>query len=209
MKRALILSGGWEGHHPSEIDGIFKQMLLGEGYDVDICKTLHSIHTNYPLKDYQLIIPNWTMGQIPYDSLCALLEAVQEGAGVAGIHGGMGDAFRNETEYQYMVGGQFVAHPGGQEVDYTVLIQDKEHVITKDINDFDIQSELYYMQIDPAIQILASTPAGSIQMPVAWTKTYGRGSVFYCSVGHKPEDLTNKDCYNLIKNGFLWAASKE
>lgn len=209
MKRALILSGGWDGHHPSEITGIFNQMLVAEGFEVDISNSLQSIHTEYPLKNYQLIIPNWTMGQIPYDCLSAILDAVRNGTGVAGIHGGMGDAFRNDTEYQFMVGGQFVAHPGGQDVEYSVAIKDKEHVVTKGVNDFEMRSELYYMHIDPSIHILAATKTNQIDMPVAWTKTYGKGRVFYCSIGHKPEDLMNKNGWTLVKNGILWASAIE
>ncbi|MEO2074891.1 MAG: ThuA domain-containing protein [Bacillus sp. (in: firmicutes)] len=209
MKRALILSGGWDGHHPNEITGIFNQMLVAEGFEVDIINSLQSIHTEYPLKNYQLIIPNWTMGQIPYDCLSAILDAVRNGTGVAGIHGGMGDAFRNDTEYQFMVGGQFVAHPGGQDVEYSVAIKDKEHVVTKGVNDFEMRSELYYMHIDPSIHILAATRTNQIDMPVAWTKTYGKGRVFYCSIGHKPEDLMNKNCWTLVKNGILWASAIE
>lgn len=208
MKRALIISGGWEGHHPQEITGIFKLMLTEQGYEVDVSQSISTFHTEYDLKDYQIIIPNWTMGEIPAEALAALLHAIKEGAGAAGIHGGMGDAFRNETEYQFMAGGQFVAHPGGQDVEYIVGIKDREHCITKDISDFKVRSELYYMHIDPAIHILAATEFDQIQMPVAWTKTYGKGKVFYCSIGHKPEDIKIEDCYKLVKNGILWAASE-
>jgi len=208
MKRALIISGGWEGHQPDKISGIFKLMLEEENYKVEISKSLDSFHTDFILNDYQVIIPNWTMGQISYESLSALLKAVREGVGLAGIHGGMGDAFRNETEYQFMVGGQFVAHPGGQDVTYTIEMVDNEHIITQSISDFTIKSELYYMHIDPAIHVVAATKVNQTQMPVAWTKMYENGKVFYCSIGHKPEDLNNTNAYNLVKNGILWAANK-
>jgi len=208
MKRALIISGGWEGHQPDGISGIFKLMLEKENYQVEISTSLDSIHTDFRLNDYQVIIPNWTMGQISYESISALLKAVREGVGIAGIHGGMGDAFRNETEYQFMVGGQFVAHPGGQDVTYTIEMVDNEHIITQSISDFTIKSELYYMHIDPAIHVVAATKVNQTQMPVAWTKMYENGKVFYCSIGHKPEDLDNTNAYNLVKNGILWAANK-
>jgi type 1 glutamine amidotransferase len=207
MKRALPLAGlGWL-HQPDKISGIFKLMLEKEEFQVDISKSLDTFHTEFNLNDYQVIIPNWTMGQIPYESLSALLKAAREGVGIAGIHGGMGDAFRNETEYQFMVGGQFVAHPGGQDVIYTIEMVDNVHIITKGVSDFTIKSELYYMHIDPAIHVVAATKVNQTQIPVAWTKKYENGKVFYCSIGHKPEDLDSKDCYNLVKNGILWATS--
>ncbi|MEN8163993.1 MAG: ThuA domain-containing protein, partial [Acidobacteriota bacterium] len=88
----------------------------------------------YPLSRYlgllALIVPIWTMGSIEKDQLSPLLEAVQSGVGLAGVHGGTGDAFRQETEFQYMVGGQWVAHPGGDGVEYEVHIEDVPSPIT-------------------------------------------------------------------------------
>lgn len=68
----------------------------------------------------------------------------------------MADAFRNNTEYQWMVGGQWVAHPGNI-IDYTVNIVDHSDPITAGLADFQMHSEQYYMHVDPANQVLATT----------------------------------------------------
>ena len=68
-----------------------------------------------------LVVPIWTMGTITKEQEAGLLAAVKSGVGIAGWHGGMGDSFRNNTEYQWMVGGQWVAHPGNM-IDYEVNI---------------------------------------------------------------------------------------
>ncbi|TLS38393.1 ThuA domain-containing protein [Pseudalkalibacillus caeni] len=208
-KDALIISGGWEGHSPEEFTECFKNILEEQDFQVSTINSLDLKDYEKQLKCVDLIIPNWTTGRISFDSLTLLLEAVQEGAGLAGIHGGMGDAFREQTEYQYMVGGQFVAHPGGQNVVYEVTIKDHEHEITKGVaGTFTVNSEMYYMHVDPGNHVIASTKQKNGEMPVAWVKKYGEGKIFYCSVGHTPSDLTERNLYQLIKNGFLWASNK-
>jgi len=117
MKRALMVRGGWEGHEPRQVSEIMAKALRGSGFEVEVAETLDALKDGATLKKLDLIVPIWTMGSIQRDQLQPLLEAVKSGVGIAGVHGGMGDAFRQETEYQYMVGGQWVAHPGGDGVE--------------------------------------------------------------------------------------------
>jgi type 1 glutamine amidotransferase len=133
--------------------------------------------------------------------------------GVAGWHGGMGDAFRDNTDFQFLVGGQFVAHPGGI-IDHTVQIADHDHPITLGLDDFAIRSEQYSMHVDPSNHVLADTTftgehcpwiEGCV-MPVAWTRRYGAGRVFYCSIGHTAKDLMIPQVSTMIQRGIKWAA---
>ncbi len=207
MRRALIVQGGWQGHEPRQVAEVLARALRENGFEVEVSDTLDSFKDEERLRNLDLIVPEWTMGAIEREQLLPLLAAVRSGVGIAGVHGGMGDAFRYETEYQYMVGGQWVAHPGGDGVEYEVHIEDVPSPITEGLDDFSVCSEHYYMHVDPGNQVLATTRFGDVIMPVAWTKMYGRGRVFYCSLGHvaqvfdqAPEILT------LVTRGMLWAA---
>jgi type 1 glutamine amidotransferase len=207
MKKALIVQGGWEGHEPKKVAEILAGALRAHGFEVEIADTLDAFKDEDKLKALDLIIPIWTMGTIRPDQLNPLLEAVRSGVGIAGVHGGMGDAFRQETEYQYMVGGQWVAHPGGDGVEYEVHIADTSSPITQGLTDFKVCSEQYYMHIDPAIHVLATTRFGDVVMPVAWTKMYGKGRVFYCSLGHVAQVFEqDPQILTLVTRGMLWAA---
>ena len=139
-----------------------------------------------------------------------VLEAVESGVGIAGLHGGMCDAFRNETEWQFMCGGQWVSHPGGGGITYDVHIVDPKHPLTKGMRDFKVTSEQYYMHVDPINEVLATTvfpDYGNVVMPVAWTKTYGKGRVFYSSLGHVTQVFEqNPQILQLMTNGMIWAA---
>ncbi|QOV11411.1 ThuA domain-containing protein [Viridibacillus arvi] len=206
-KQALIVWGGWNGHQPEEVADICGSVLREEGFQVEISDTLDSFRDAERLASVDLIVPVWTMGTIENDQISTLLTAVKEGGtGIAGCHGGMGDSFRNEVEYHYMVGGQWVAHPGNDGVTYTVRIKDREHPLTQDIEDFIVVSEKYYMHIDPAIKVHAVTDFGDVEMPVVWTKMYGAGKVYYNSLGHNTNILRMPQTLEFMRRGMLWAA---
>lgn len=218
MKKALIFQGGWQGHEPAEVAEILAGILREEQFEVTITDALTTLETE-DLTAYDLIVPNWTQDQITKEQLSPLLEAVAVGAGLAGLHGGMGDSFRMEVDYQFMVGGQWVAHPGNDHVTYTVNITDPNHPLTEGINDFEVCSEQYYMHIDPAITVHATTcfpvavgpymANGEVDMPVVWTKKWGKGRVYYCSLGHVAEIVRMPEVMELMRKGMVWAARDE
>jgi type 1 glutamine amidotransferase len=215
MKKALIFQGGWEGHEPAEVAEILAGILREENFDVKITDTLETLEKE-DLTVYDLIVPNWTQGTITDEQLNPLLEAVAKGTGLAGLHGGMGDSFRTATRYQFMVGGQWVEHPGNDGVEYVVNIVDRNHPLTKDMDDFTVVSEQYYMHIDPAIKVHATTrfpvvdgphaANGPVDMPVVWTKMWGKGRVYYNSLGHVANIVRMPEVMLLMRRGFLWAA---
>ncbi len=209
MKRALIVQGGWLGHQPAEVSVILADLLRKEQFEVEVSDTLDSFRDGEKLKQLDLIVPLWTMGTIEKEQLQPLLAAVQSGVGIAGLHGGMADAFRNETEYQYMVGGQWVAHPGNDGVVYDVEILDRPDSPLKGIPNFTVATEKYYMHIDPAIEVYAITRFDKTEMPIAWTKYYGAGRVFYCSLGHQANIVTIPETLEIMRRGMLWAAERE
>ena len=206
MRRALIVQGGWQGHEPARVAEILAQALRKNDFKVEISDTL-AVLRKHNLKRLDLIVPIWSMGTIEKEQLQPLLDAVRSGVGIAGVHGGMADAFRSETEYQYMVGGQWVAHPGGDGVEYEVHIVDSDNPITQGLTDFRVTSEHYYLHVDPGNRVLATTRFDQVVMPVAWTKTYGQGRVFYCSLGHVAQVFEqDPQILTLVTRGMLWAA---
>src|SRR4051812_1114392 len=155
-KSALLVYGGWDGHQPDQVAAFWGECLREKGYSTEISDTLDAYLDADKLRNLSLIVPIWTMGTIKPEQEKGLLTAIREGVGVAGWHGTMGDSFRNNTEYQFMVGGQWVAHPGGI-IDYTVNITNHDDPITAGIADFQMHSEQYYMHVDPSNQVLATT----------------------------------------------------
>jgi uncharacterized protein len=219
-KTALIVWGGWDGHEPDKVAELFQEILTAEGWQVRVENDLDAFRT-HDLTALHLIIPIYTMSTITHEQLTPVLDAVRDhGVGIAGCHGGMCDAFRQETEWQFMTGGQWVAHPGNDGVEYTVKIdRDNPHEITDGIPDFTVRSEQYYLHTDPGNNVLAYTEfpnpgvpgphtGNPCRMPQVWTKMYGKGRVFYNALGHNRDVLEAPEPRELMRRGFLWAAKE-
>jgi type 1 glutamine amidotransferase len=218
-RKALIVWGGWDGHQPRQVADLFSSLLTAEGFSVEVSDTLDRFADADHLMSLDLIVPVWTMGRITAEQANPVLKAVESGVGIAGCHGGLCDAFRDNTEWQFMTGGQFVAHPGNDGTEYTVRLGPAASPITEGLKDFTVRSEQYYMHVDPAIRVLATTKFpvadgphtanGPVEMPVVWTKLFGRGRVFYNSLGHNADVLAAEPCATIMRRGFAWASRKE
>jgi len=213
VKQALMVWGGWDGHEPKQCVDILAPHLEKSGFEVRISDTLDVyLETDY-LQSLSLIVPVWTMGTITNEQEKGLLDAVRSGVGIAGWHGGMGDSFRNNVDYQFMVGGQWVVHPGGV-IDYEVNITNHDDPITKGLADFKMHSEQYYVHVDPSNEVLAETTFNGdvypwiegATIPVVWKRAYGAARVFYASVGHVAADFDVPEAKEIVERGMLWAA---
>ena len=221
-KKVLVVWGGWAGHEPKQCVDILVPWMQAAGAEVFVYDNLDCYENAELMNSVDLIVQTWTQGTINRAQERGLLTAVkQRGVGLAGWHGGLGDSFRNNVEYQYMVGGQWVAHPGnsnpgGKELSYyDVVITDKNDPVTKGLNNFRMHNtEQYYMHIDPNVKVLATTKYnGNVDpwidgavIPVAWKKTYGKGRVFYSSLVHVAKDFDVPEALEIMKRGICWAA---
>lgn len=212
-KKILYVWGGWDGHEPKQSLDIFIPWLKSEGAEVIVSDNLEKYADKELMQSLDLIIQIVTMAKITQEQEKGLLEAIKNGCGFAGWHGGIGDSFRENTEYQFMVGGQWVAHPGGV-IDYSVQVTDHKDEVTKGLKDFNMHSEQYYMQVDPNVKVLATTTFSGEHtswidgciVPVVWKKYYGSGRIFYSSLGHVMKDFEVPEALEIQKRGIQWAA---
>ncbi len=180
MKKALMVWGGWEGHEPEAVTGIFAGVLRDNGYDVDVENTREVFLDAWRLAATDLIIPNSSVEHITKEQVDGLLAAIRAGTGLGGWHGGMADAFRDHPAYQFAVGGQWVAHPGNV-IDYTVQVTQQSDPIVAGIDSFNMHSEQYYLHVDPSNEVVAATTfhrphlpcIDGVIMPVAWRRRFG------------------------------------
>lgn len=215
-KKALIVYGGYEPHQPKECAQLFRDWLEQDGFEVRMSDALGAFADVESLKQLDLIVPHWTCGQLKPEQSQGVSAAVTSGVGLAGAHGGMCDAFRNDCAWQFMTGGQFVAHPGNDGTRYTVKPTANKSPITEGVGEFEVASEQYYMHVDPALRVLMTThfPVadgphagnGPLEMPVVWTKMWGKGRVFYNSLGHVADVFKKEPVPTLMRRGFKWAA---
>ena len=225
-KKVVYVWGGWKNHHPEKTVDLFVPWLRSEGAIVEVFNTLEVYADAAVMEQADLIIQQWTMGEMTKNESKGLQKAILNGTGMAGWHGGTGDSFRGNLNYQYMIGGQFVSHPGGKS-EFTVKIIDRKDPITKGLKDFCVKNtEQYYMLMDPNVKVLATSKftkasylkkgskksenvvTGSV-VPVVWKKNFGKGRIFYNSLGHNIEDFDVPVLMEIHKRGIRWAAESK
>lgn len=204
MTKALIVYGGWEGHAPAAMAAYLADILRQAGIEPTLTSDFNDLE-RLEQNGYQLIVPVWTIEHLEPSLVKSLLNAVQNGVGLATLHGVI-DSFRHEAEFHYMLGGQWVTHFEFAVRTYSVEIAGDNNPLTEGLSDFEVTTEQYYLLVDPANSVLATMQVDGTTMPVAWTKTYGRGRVFYCSLGHSVETVSHPNARELIKRGMVWAA---
>ena len=212
MRKALIVHGGWPGHEPRACANVVAGMLREDGFDVTVADSTAAF-ADPALTEMSLVVPVVTMSTIAKEEVDNLCAAVEAGTGLAGFHGQMGDSFRSEVRYQFMVGGQWVAHPGNI-IDYTVTITRPDDPVMAGISDFPYRSEQYYMHVDPNNEVLATTTFGGEHfasiaghtMPVVWKRRHGAGRVFYSSLGHVASEFGVPQMAAIFRRGMGWAA---
>ena len=237
-KNILFVYGG-SIHSPKESADLFVPILKAEGAKVRVFDNFSVYEDEKLMSETDLIIQAFTDFFTPVENRMndkqfkGLQIAILKGTGFSGWHGGLGASNKVNQRYQFMVGGQFVSHPGGI-TNYKVKIIDSKDLITKDISDFLVKnSEQYYMLVDPNIKVLAVSEfmkdtyhksdslklekidyldidveneiKGSV-MPVVWKKYYGKGRIFYSSIGHNLSDFDIPEVMNIQMRGFRWAS---
>ena len=218
MSHALIVWGGWDGHEPDQVADLFKGILKDAGIGVDVSDSLSAFDDAEKLQSYDLIVPDWTDGTLSREAATNVAEAVARGTGLAGCHGGMCDAFRSSPLWQFMTGANWVAHPGGDGVQYRVQITSDDPLVAG-IPDFDVTSEQYYLHVDPANSVMATTrtdavtwyhsPNGPVDMPVVWSRQWGLGRVYYNALGHNANVIADGPAFEMLRRGLLWAAQSK
>ncbi len=217
MAKALVTWGGWEGHEPEKVGPMFADWLREAGMEVTLTDSLACFDDVEALKTYDLIVPVWTMSKIEKQQALNACVAVAAGTGIAGCHGGMCDAFRENVDWQFMTGAQWVAHPGNDGVEYGVRMVSSDPLVAG-VGDFTVKSEQYYLHVDPAVKVHAvcdfpvvegpHSVNGPVAMPVVFTKGYGQGRVYYNALGHQKNVIDQGLAAELMRRGLLWAVRR-
>jgi type 1 glutamine amidotransferase len=213
-RRALVVRGGWDGHHPVEATDLFIPGLAAAGFEVIVSDTLEIYADDGILAGTDLVVGCWTDGELTAEQSAGLLAAVHAGTGFAGWHGGIVGAFC-DRDYLRMTGGVFVHHPEHfTEYDVVIGPDRAAHPIVDGLTGFTITTEQYWMLTDVHNEVLATSvchgPGGEpVPMPVVWTRAWGAGRVFVSALGHSLEDLRHPTVYAMTLRGLLWAARAE
>lgn len=203
--KTLVFAGG-AIHDFHGVGTAAKTALEGDGgFDITYLEQDLNVLAAPRLDPYELIVFHYTIGEITDAQKNGLLNWVNSGKGYVGIHSAA-DSFRGCPEYRAMVGGYFVTHPRYR--DYQVSLTDLEHPITKGLQEeFVVKDEQYILDYDPRVHVLASALWKGKIMPVAWTKPWGIGRVFYLALGHDAASCKHEMFKELLVRGARWSGT--
>ena len=161
------------------------------------------------LQKYDVLLMNYNRGERwPEKQEQALLDFVKNGKGLVTLHGANA-TFPDWQEYERMIGGGW--REGSYHPPYgpfKVVIDDKEHEITKGMEDFETCDEIYSgLRIHhDVIRLLAHAVHDEKEQPMVWTVNYGKGRVFHMALGHDVPAMRNENFIKLLISGTEWAA---
>ncbi len=125
--------------------------------------------------------------------------------------------YDNLPLYPKMIGGKYLHKPTvidekecpvstyKHDVDMNIEVLDKQHPITKGVENFTIHDEGYKgLYIKPGVNVLLKTDSPDATSEVAWTTRYGKGPVFAIVLGHDKEAYSNPTLRKLLEQGIRW-----
>lgn len=210
----LLCTGDNQYHDHDKIGKHLKKILSIDGLDILLTDDLNFLLPEN-IKKYDVIVFYSLAATASTEIINSLLNAIKGNilnyrnnpVGFVGIHGAT-TSFQDNDEYKKMIGASFISHPDFGAV-YDFIIKDKDHFITKDINDFKLQDELYLFDIHSDFNTLIFSFYEDVERPVAWYKQYGNGRVFYIALGHGIDQINNINFQKLVINGIKWASFSE
>lgn len=211
-RKALVVHGGMELHTPERGARTVAALLEPEGFAVTVTNDYEALGGE-DIESFDLVVPAITGGHLDGRRVARLVAAIRKGTGLAGYHMGLATSFRDSVPFRYAASCYWVAHPGNI-IDYRVEVTRPDHPIMAGIESFTHHSEQYYLNYDPAVEVLATTTftgehdpwRKDVVMPVVFTTTHGAGRVFYSSLGHTADELEIPHLREILRRGLLWAA---
>jgi uncharacterized protein len=212
-RRLEVLFLGDKGHHkPMDRIPTLMAALGPKGINFTYTDKREDLNTE-TLNKYDALMIYANLDEIAPAEEKALLDFVASGKGFLPIHCAS-YCFRNSQEYVKLVGGQFWRHTMDSIKTETVR---PNHPIMQGLKSFTAFDETYlHSQLQPDNNVLAIREIKSDQQkdkpdsktePYTWTRTHGKGKIFYTAYGHDERTWEKAAFQELIYNAILWSVN--
>ena len=133
----------------------------------------------------------------------ALLDYVAAGAGFVPLHCAT-FCFRNSEPVIALMGAQFQRHGAGV---FRATTARADHPIMDGFGGFESWDETYvhHKHNQQDREVLEYRVDAEGREPWTWTRTHGKGRVFYTAWGHDHRTWSNEGFHNLVERGIRWA----
>jgi uncharacterized protein len=193
-------------------------------FEVHCTQDCESDFTIENLKNYDLVML-YTTGFLPIPKKARKYFAEtwlkEKGHGLIGFHSAT-DTYGANSEnckwYQEIIGGTFNGHPWNSKNLVTISVHDSSHPAMKPLgSEFQIKDEIYQYKnwVPENVHVLMSLnmakckPSKPYHVPVAWTREWGEGKIYYNNLGHNEETWTNKTFLKSTEGAIRWVMNLE
>ena len=230
--RKILVFWRCEGFFHTSIPVVNEALkIMGQktgAYEVAVCTDDYSIFTPEKLRQFDVVCLNNTThlkfnpNQTP-ERCKALMDFVKNGKGIVGVHAGT-DNFYDWPEAMEMMGGKFTGHPWGGGGTWAIKIDEPDHPLMAAFRGkgFKINDEIYrtdpplysrskqrvLMSLDmsdPATKNARGVKPSDADTGITWIKTWGKGRIFYCSLGHNNHIFWNPAILQHYLDGIQFA----
>jgi len=181
------------------------QQILSE-YHIDNYEDL-DVFNDRDFFNYDTTIFFTQFGEFTEEQEKNVLDFISSGKGFVGLHGASA-SFKEHPNYYEMLGGRFIGHK--KVTNYDIKIIDPNHPITQDLEDFSFIDEPYRhdFSMGKDIHVLAKGDYHDEEdpkpEPIMWTKSFGKGRIFFCALGHRASSLKHETFQTIISRAVKW-----
>jgi len=219
MKKILLLGGG-EFHDYKGCCQVIANHLqeLSDQYTVKtVIGDLEQLRRPN-IDNYDIVVFYWTKDKLTSEQKNGLLEWCAEKGKFVGVHCAA-TAFQESPEYEAMLGGRFKKHPPYRK--YCVFVDQRHPAMQQHFESFQappewcnwgqrecwVQDEQFLIHYDRRVNIAASAAFNGEIWPVAWSKPWGNGRVFYLALGHDVQACSSEFFRQMLFAGVHWVDS--
>ncbi len=202
--KIIIISGG-QHHNFEKCTTILTEFLkTKEGCEIGTTQDLNILKKNN-IEKFDLCILYTQGGKLTKEQEDGITNFVRSGGKIIGIHSAS-DSFKENKKYIDMLGSVFIGHGPTHRFDVTIF--NKSHYITQRVSDFSIMDELYLLEYQKEVEILATAYWKGKEEPMIYIKKYGKGEICYFGLGHGIEAFSNKIFQKLISRAVDFLVKK-
>ena len=213
----MTLSKGYHHKSVEPSEPILKAMGEKSGaFQVTVTQDVGAF-TRENLKNYAAVM-FYTTGELPFtdEEKRALVDFLKSGHGFIGVHSAT-DTLYEWDVYNQIIGGHFDGHPWHQLV--TVNVVDPDSKLVSGLGkSFQITDEIYQIKqfqasgthvlltLDPTSVDLTkpSVHKNDYGWPICWTRMFGKGRVYYNSLGHEDAVWNDPRYQDMLLKAIKW-----
>jgi arylsulfatase A len=211
-EKILILTGG----HDFEREAFFEMFheMPGISYTELIHPEANQVYSSSMAEEADALIFYDMVQEINDSQKAALKNLLQKGKGMVFLHHSLA-SYQEWEEFEKILGGRYVLSDQDgstyrHDVDIPVHVVNKDHPVTRGMDDFSIHDEVYgNFRVQPGIEPLLTTTHPESGEIIGWTNTYGKSRIVYLQLGHDHHAYEDPNFRMLLNQAINWVRAND